>query len=77
LLTVYRRGKSPKFDLDFTLSAGALMNKILRDEKGIERSVFIDSDFKVLWEKQHMNKNHPGRDVTAANIETEVAKVSF
>ena len=55
---------------------GELMDRCLRDEKGIEKPVFVDSDFNRLWKKHHDDKNHPGRDITVVNIETEVAQVS-
>ena len=55
---------------------GQLMDRSLHDEKLVEKPVLVDSDFERLWQKHHDQKNHPGRDITVTNIETEVAQVS-
>jgi hypothetical protein len=60
----------------FYVLDGNLIDKSVRDEKGIERPAFVDCDFQRLWKKHHDDKNHPGRDVTVANIETEIAQIS-
>jgi hypothetical protein len=56
---------------------GELIDRAVRDEKGIELPAFVECDFQRLWRKHHVEKNHPGRDITGANIETEIAQVSY
>ena len=53
----FSKAQKSKIRSRFYVVGGKLMDKILWDEKGIERSVFIDSDFNALWEKNVLNDN--------------------
>lgn len=53
-----------------------LFDKAIFKEKKIELPVFFGSNSDQLWQKHHVEKNHPECDMMAANIEMEVVHMS-